>query len=225
MSGARLGTDASGPTCIFATVVVAKGQVEYIQDARRVPAPRRFAIFLPPYTMVQAVLEHCDVTTQGIAFRPDSELHLESGAILMPIESEDLPQQPADIARLVARVKGRVDISRARQPQPLAARVKSILDAEYDTPLAIADIATRVRTSPAVLARSFKGSYGMPPVKYRHHLRIMDALLRFAEGEVPLSVCHDVGFDDVSRFYKILRQVACAPPSTFRPHRSRNAKT
>jgi methylphosphotriester-DNA--protein-cysteine methyltransferase len=53
----------------------------------------------------------------------------------------------------------------------------------------------------------------------------MDALMRLAEGEAPVDVFQDVGFDDLSRFYKIFRKVACATPGKYRPPRSRNAKT
>jgi AraC-like DNA-binding protein len=53
----------------------------------------------------------------------------------------------------------------------------------------------------------------------------MDALVQFAEGAAPAQVFQDVGFDDLSRFYKIFRKVTCAPPGAYRPARSRNAKT
>jgi hypothetical protein len=53
----------------------------------------------------------------------------------------------------------------------------------------------------------------------------MDALVRFAEGAAPIDVFQDVGFDDLSRFYKIFRKVACAAPGSYRPVRSKNAKT
>jgi methylphosphotriester-DNA--protein-cysteine methyltransferase len=65
----------------------------------------------------------------------------------------------------------------------------------------------------------------MPPVRYRHHVRVMDALMQFAEGAAPAQVFQDVGFDDLSRFYKIFRKVACAPPGPYRPPTSRIAKT
>jgi hypothetical protein len=44
--------------------------------------------------------------------------------------------------------------------------------------------------SPCDLRRSlpFKRVYGMPPVRYRHQVRVMDALMRLAEGEAPVDV-------------------------------------
>jgi AraC-like DNA-binding protein len=107
----------------------------------------------------------------------------------------------------------------------LAASGKAVIDREYGSSLEIGRIAARLRTSPAVFSRAFREAYGMPPVRYRHHVRIMDALTRFAEGAVPADVFQDVGFDDLSRFYKIFRKVTCAAPGVYRPGRSRNAKT
>jgi methylphosphotriester-DNA--protein-cysteine methyltransferase len=79
--------------------------------------------------------------------------------------------------------------------------------------------------SPALLSRTFKGDYGVPPVHYRHQVRIVDALTRLAGGDVPADVFQDVGFNDLSRFYKIFRKLACAAPGAYRSGRSRNAKT
>jgi AraC-like DNA-binding protein len=107
----------------------------------------------------------------------------------------------------------------------LATNGKAIIDREYATSLEIGRLAARLQTSPAVLSRVFREAYGMPPVRYRHHVRIMDALIQFAEGAVPADVFQEVGFDDLSRFYKIFRKVACAAPGSYRAVRSRNAKT
>lgn len=49
--------------------------------------------------------------------------------------------------------------------------------------------------------------------------------MQFAEGALPAAVFQNVGFDDLSRFYKIFRKVSCAPPGAYRPARSRTAKT
>ena len=62
-------------------------------------------------------------------------------------------------------------------------------------------------------------------MKYRHHVRIMDALLRLASGTAPVDASFDAGFEDLSRFYKIFRKVACGAPGSYRAGSSRNAKT
>jgi len=163
--------------------------------------------------------------TAAVAFRPPSSGALPSQPLLIPTDIDQLPTSIADVLRCVDAAEGAVAIGRARDPSPLALRAKAILDTEYGTTLAIANIARRLRVSSAVLSRTFKRTYGMPPIRYRHYLRVMDALMRFAEGGVPASVSLDVAFEDLSRFYKILRKVACAAPGVYRPTRSKNAKT
>jgi AraC-like DNA-binding protein len=182
-------------------------------------------VFVPPFAVVQASLERCDVTSAALAFRrlPSHTLPLQP--ILLPASSDRPPRSKDDVLRRLHAAEETVEVGRAHDPAPLALEAKAILDAEYATPLEIARIAERLHASPAVLSRVFRRAYGMPPVRYRHQVRIMDALIRLADGELPADVFQDVGFDDLSRFYKIFRKVACAAPGSYRPTRSRNAKT
>jgi AraC-like DNA-binding protein len=105
-----------------------------------------------------------------------------------------------------------------------ARRAKALLDDSYDRPLTVAQVAAQAGQSPSALSRSFKRAYGMPPVVYRHRLRIMDAMFRLAAGGEILTVLQDVGFGDASRFYSRFRTLLCASPGAYKA-RSRNAKT
>lgn len=222
--GLQVGTDVSGPACIYAVVLVRRGTVAYQHGDSRVLAPRRFALFLPPFALVQASLERCDVTSVALAFRPLASDELPRRAMLWP-EDAPPPGSRMDALERIRAAAIPTSIGRDRDPAPLAAAAKSIIDREYAAPLEIGRIAARLRVSPAVLSRTFRRACGMPPVRYRHHVRVMDALMQFAEGAAPAQVFQDVGFDDLSRFYKIFRKVSCAPPGSYRPARSRIAKT
>jgi AraC-like DNA-binding protein len=221
--GRDIGTDVSGPACVYAQVSVTRGTVAYLQGDTRVSVPRCFEVFLPPFAIVQATLERCDVTTVAIAFRAPGGLPQEP--VLLPASSEGPVRSQDDVLqRLRVADKARY-AGRAPNPAPLVARAKAIIDAEYGTALEIGRVAERLHMSPAGLSRAFREAYGVPPVRYRHQVRVMDALIRFAEGALPVNVFQDVGFDDLSRFYKIFRKVACAAPGSYRPRRTRNAKT
>lgn len=221
----RIGTDVSGPVCIYAQVRVSHGTVVYLRGEARVVAPTHFAVFLPPFTIVHAVLERCEVASTALAFRPFRHAVLPRVPLLL-VEPAYGPSLSVDQALGELSTRKTVRLGPDGYAAPVASQAKVILDREYATPLGIARIAERLHVSPAVLSRAFHSAYGMPPVGYRHHLRIMDALIRFAEGAVPIEVFQDVGFDDLSRFYKIFRKVACAPPGSYRPPLpSRNAKT
>jgi AraC-like DNA-binding protein len=222
--GTEIGTDVSGPACIYAVVQVRRGVVTYHHGDARVRAPRCFALFLPPFGVVQASLERCDVTSMAITFRPLASGELPRHAVLFA-EDRPAPVSATDALGRIRTAAAGTNISRDRDPAPLAASAKAVIDREYGARLEIGRIAARLRVSPAVLSRRFRDSYGMPPVRYRHHVRVMEALMQFADGAAPAQVFQDVGFDDLSRFYKIFRKVTCAPPGSYRPVKSRIAKT
>jgi AraC-like DNA-binding protein len=222
--GLEIGTDVSGPACIYAIVLVRRGTVTYQHGESRIRAPRSFALFLPPFGIVQASLERCDVTSVAVAFRPLASDELPRQAVLLA-GGGPAPRSRIDALERIRTAATATHIGRDRDPARLVAHAKAIIDQEYGAPLEIRRIAARLHASPAVLSRAFRHTCGMPPVRYRHHVRIMDALMQFAEGAAPAQVFQDVGFDDLSRFYKIFRKVTCAPPGSYRPARSRIAKT
>lgn len=222
--GLEIGTDVSGPACIYALVQVRRGAVAYLQGDARIRAPRCFALFLPPFSVVQAALERCDVTSVAIAFRPLPSDELPRHAVLSA-EGDRAAGSRVDALERMRTLASWTNIGRSRDPAPLAAKAKSIIDRRYGAPLEIKRVAARLQVSPAILSRTFRLAYGIPPVRYRHHVRVMDALMQLAEGAAPAQVFQDVGFDDLSRFYKIFRKVSCASPGSYRPATSRNAKT
>lgn len=220
-----VGTDVSGPACTLARIDLRRGTLSYLGSSVRVSAPAVCLVVLPPLSIVQAVLEHCDVTSLAVAFRTPWHADLPPHPALLPWDTAGALPAPSDRRALVRLAREGHDIGRAAVPDSLAARGKTIIDAEYGTPVAIGQVAERLGTSPAAFSRAFRAAYGVPPVRYRHQVRIVDALTRLADGAAPIDVAADVGFEDLSRFYKIFRLVACASPGAYRLSRSRNAKT
>jgi AraC-like DNA-binding protein len=229
LPGREVGTDLSGPACVYAHVRVTRGTVAYLRGRSTVPAPPCFVLFMPPFAIVQALLDDaCEVVSACAAFRGTLVGEFPAEPVLFAPGTGELPGSVDEALRRVAATDGRVAVGRACDPPALPARAKAIIDAEYDGPLQIGRVAARLEVSAPRLSRAFKQVYGVPPVRYRHHVRIMDALMRLADGAAPLDVFQDVGFDDLSRFYKVFQTVACAAPGTYRPGRStrsRNAKT
>lgn len=186
--------------------------------------PGRFDVFLPPFAIVQVWLERCDVESSAWVFRPPTGEALPRHPVLFRAGDGRRPDSPGDAVSRLRTVSTATDIGRAPEPSQLAVATKTIIDSEYGSPLEIGSIAARCHVPPAVLSREFKDAYGVPPVRYRHQVRIVDALTQLALGVVPADVFQAVGFNDLSRFYKIFRKLACAAPGAYRPVRSRNAK-
>lgn len=62
------------------------------------------------------------------------------------------------------------------------------------------------------LSRQFKLDLGMSPSAYLRQLRLADAPLRLARGEGIVNVSLDVGYNDLSRFYKQFRKTTSTSP-------------
>jgi hypothetical protein len=141
--GLEIGTDVSGPACIYALVQVRRGTVAYLHGDSRVRAPRRFALFLPPFSVVQASLERCDVTSVAVAFRPLASDELPRDAVLLG-EGGDAPGSRMPRRSSASELlRAWTHIGRHHGPAPLAANAKTIIDREYGAPLAIGHIARR----------------------------------------------------------------------------------
>lgn len=181
-------------------------------------------MFMPPGSIVRTAPSSCVVSTAALA----SGAPLFEGAPAQPVAwlwpGGELPITISGVAQAVSRRSSCVNVSREVDPTEAARRSKSIIDESYCCPVTLAWVAARARLSPSVLSRSFKRTYGMPPVEYRHRLRVMDAMFRLAAGGEILTVLQDVGFGDASRFYSHFRSLLCAPPGSY-VARSRNAKT
>jgi AraC-like DNA-binding protein len=224
--GREPGADATGPYWVFAVVHVHRGALRYVHGREeRAPPGRRFAVFMPPWSVVRAAPATCVVSTEAIASDAPFPDGAPTRAVAWPWPAGAPPRGIEEIARAVRGGGPFVEVSREVDPPESARRVKALLDEAYCRPVTIARLAARMGRSPSAMSRDFKRAYGMPPVEYRHRLRVMDAIFRLAAGGEILSVLHDVGFGDTSRMYTHFRTLLCAPPGTYSARRSRNAKT
>lgn len=190
-----------------------------------VPPGRCFAVFAPPWSIVRMAPAVCVASTDAIA----SDTPLSGEAPAQPVawrwRGGELPRTLAGIGRAVCGAGPFVEISRELEPAEAAQRTKAILDETYCRPVTLARLAAQAGLSASVMSRAFRRAYGMPPVEYRHRLRIMDAMFRLAAGGEILTVLEDVGFGDASRLYSHFRTLLCAPPGSYSAPLSRNAKT
>jgi AraC-like DNA-binding protein len=108
----------------------------------------------------------------------------------------------------------------------LTVKAKKLIDENYQIYPSIARIAGRLKVSCAHLTRQFKHDFGMSPNKYLHHLRIADATFRLSQGEQIIRISNEVGYNDLSRFYKQFRHSTHQSPKYCQAQlTSKNAKT
>lgn len=126
------------------------------------------------------------------------------------------------LAHDLVRINGNADpLSAAADRGGLAGWQRRRL-AEYieehvsdDTPLAT--LAQLVQLSPYHLCRSFKRSFGMPPLKYHATRRIERAKQLLAERELPITkIALAVGFSETSTFTAAFHRLTGQAPSRYR---------
>lgn len=197
------------------------GEYFFISDGSEIrPASKRFGVFYPSFTFVRAYSREMKGYNSGIG----SER-------IVP----DLPDQPfifeTDFTGELTAIEQAVDVlnkSTGRQqivvnttPSPISLKAKRLIDDNYLIYPSIGRIAKRLRISHEHLSRQFKKDYGMSPSRYLHHLRVAEATFRLALGEEIIDISHEVGYNDLSRFYKQFRKTTRTSPAVCRKQVSR----
>ena len=91
------------------------------------------------------------------------------------------------------------------------------IEAGAHEPLALADLAGDVATSPYHFLRTFREVVGMTPHQYVLRTRLTRAAVRLRRSDEPVAaIAYDAGFGDLSTFNRRFRRVMGASPSAYR---------
>ena len=214
---AGTGLDVTGPYWIVATISVERGGVSYYHGREPVRAPAaQYAVFFPPFSVVQCLLDRVHSRSQAVVGRGPVPPDLPRHAVAFEVAGSCLPGSVNEILSLLRTRRALVAIGRERAPSPLSHRVKALIDEGFRDLPPLSVLAAKLLTSPAVMSRYFTRDYGMPPVRYRHAIRVMDALMRLIGGESVAQVAGQAGFDDLGQFYRQFGRLALAPPGRYR---------
>ena len=146
------------------------------------------------------------VTSAGIASGIDLALHL--------VATRHGPAAAARIARsmvVYARRNGEAtqDSAMLRHRVHLSDQVhraQDIIDARFDTPLRLTDLADALGVSERTLTRRFVRATGLTPLRYQQTLRVERAETLIAQGSTVESAARRVGFEDA----RMLRRLRAA---------------
>ena len=210
------------------------GEYYFYKDNEPVrPFALRFGVFYPPFTFVRTLVKDVMGQVDGIG---SDEMFAQ------------LPQQPfifdtdfeggfcdlSQVFNVLDSCRNRQSIEVTAKPSLISIKAKRLIDKNFLIYPSIARIADRLGISHAHLSRQFKKDYGIAPSAYLHKLRVAEATHRLSRGEEIIEISEDVGYNDLSRFYKQFRKVTNTSPAACRqtlddraPHKraSKNAKT
>ena len=200
-------TTVTGPGWLIEIISLTSGEFAFASDAKLVcSATPRFGILLPPFSIVRFCLREAHFHLTGLAGRGAFPQPGPRSSSLFEIGPEEQLTSVAEIFAALQKPREHQPIEVNTRPSRLSLRGKKTIDAAYHTELKIAQVAEVAGVSHAHLTRQFRRDYGLSPIDYCRRLRAADASARLVFGEKIIEVSQEVGFNDLSRFYKQFRQ-------------------
>lgn len=188
------------------------GEVEFAVGTGTVrPTTNCFGVLYPPFSLTRPRFRQPRGRVLGIADSSDLPVELLSSPLLFET-SFFSPCSAAEAIEVICAGTNRQLIDACPNGAVLSLKAKHLIDENHLSYPSIARIAKRVGVSHAHLSRQFKNDFGMSPSEYLRRLRVADAPLRLARGEDIINVSLDVGYNDLSRFYKQFRKTTNTSP-------------
>jgi len=186
---------------------------------------KRLGIFYPPFTLTRPTFLNAKGKVIGIAGTKTLKTKL-TVPIVFAVPELRAPQNLAEVTKLLDSVQNFQTVEASPKASLLSVRTKRLIDENYQIYPSIARIAMRLKVSHPHLTRQFKQDFGLSPNKYLHQLRIADATFRLSQGEQIIRISNEVGYNDLSRFYKQFRLSTRQSPKHCQTKlTSKNAKT
>lgn len=188
-------------------------QIRSGQKRIELSAPK--AILVPPYSLLEWHLGRGQAEWSGFF----SKLPFSKRPFQLPtVFSFDgvLPKTALELADLIERLHGGEEIGVSRDNSWLSSRIKEFIDMHYREDMKVEDIAKKLNSHRSFLARSFKKSYGISPVEYRHKLRVFEGLKKMnQEHQEVTTAAVESGFSSIQRFEEHFKDLFEMTPSQF----------
>ncbi len=188
------------------TVFFQSGEREVYPDGKSV------GVFYPPFTFTRPRFKNIKAHLVGIAGQNELPERFSKHAFIFETDLPEMPENFTRIIKILTSCRNPQLIEANPNASLLSLKTKRLIDENYQIFPSIARIAARLNVSHSHLTRQFKKDFGLPPNNYLHQIRIADASFRLTQGEVITEVSGDVGYNDLSRFYKQFRKSTSKSP-------------
>ncbi|MFJ6651596.1 AraC family transcriptional regulator [Microbacterium sp. NPDC091313] len=137
---------------------------------------------------------HAALTAPGDEFAAESELVLLRSRVLAHLRAAE---------------------GAVRRDDPLARRLRAVLDARFSERLTVAELAEDLHAHPSHLIRSFSRAYGISPHRYVTGRRVDLARRLLVVGARPAEAAASAGFHDQAHLTRHFRKVLGSTPAAF----------
>ncbi len=193
------------------------GEVSFMSGTEEIRPPfTELAIFYPSFTFTRPCFKNVKAQLRGIAGEADLPPQFSKRPFVFEANFNSAPKNAAEIVRILESSREVQFVDAKPKASLLSLKAKKLIDENYRIFPSIARIAARLKVSHAHLTRQFKHDFGLSPNAYLHQIRIADATFRLTRGEPIIDVSGDVGYNDLSRFYKQFRKSTAASPGFCR---------
>jgi AraC-like DNA-binding protein len=201
------------------------GDVFFISGTREVRATAKcFGVLYPPFTISQPSVENAKGRLVGVAATESLPTGFTEVPTMFATTCAELPTGMAQVLDIVRLGENHQSVEFNPKPSLLSVKAKRLIDENYLSYPSISRIARRLDVTHEHLSRQFKRDFEMSPSAYLHQLRLADAPLKLAKGEEIINVSQDIGYNDLSRFYKQFRKTTKTSPGVcqtlMKPHRA-----
>jgi AraC-like DNA-binding protein len=201
---------------LLEVVEIESGEYGFLSDDSLVGMDsRRFGVFYPAFSLVRPHVTDARGSVDGVG-----AVHnfgwLPPKAIMFETKFRGRFTAVEQAREVLADARNSRPIEINTHASPLSLRVKMLINQNYLIFPSIAKIAARLRVSHEHMTRQFKRDFGLTPSKYLHHLRVAEATHRLTTGEEIIDISADVGYNDLSRFYKQFKSATRTSPGECR---------
>jgi AraC-like DNA-binding protein len=201
------------------------GDIFFLSGSREIrPHGQSFGVLYSPFSITQLCFKDVQGRLIGIAATESLPAEFRGAPTLFETTSKEPPSGVTQVFEILQTGRERQPVEMNPKPSWLSLKAKRLIDEHYLIYPSIARIAATLGVTHAHLSRQFKRDYAMSPSNYLRQLRVADVPLRLARGEEIIKVSQEVGYNDLSRFYKQFRETTNTSPGAckifMRPSRT-----
>lgn len=200
------------------------GEVSFFSDDEEFrPHFKQLAIFYPPFTITRPCFKRVQARLKGIAGTSGLPAEFLQRPFVFEADFSKTPKTVREVVEVLNSRRNPRFVDANPKASLLSLKAKKLIDENYRIFPSIARIAARLQVSHEHLTRQFKKDFRLSPSAYLHQIRIADATFRLSQGEAIIEVSGDVGYNDLSRFYKQFRKSTRRSPGFCQA--SKNSKS
>ncbi len=193
------------------------GEYFFFSDGERVPLrSKRFGIFYPPFSLVKLHVKDLKGKFTGIGGFTNIPSAFSNEPFIFETDFDRPFTSIEQALEVFGSSGGRARIAINTKPSLLSLKAKRLIDENYQVFPSVTRIAARLKVTPEHLSRQFKRDYELNPSSYLHQVRLAEATFKLSIGEEIAAISHDVGYNDLSRFYKQFRKATKTSPANCR---------